>query len=72
MQKDDFVAEAIEYALTRRELLIEAFVAETGLLPSQCVLCEQIGTPTRFWIEAKEGETPHPFLCGGTNEKDWK
>jgi len=51
--------EIMERILSQREQILEAFVAETGLMPSEC---EQVvkGTPggdTYFWVQKKGKDT---------------
>ena len=37
----DIARQKYEFIISNRENLIEAFIAETGLLPSECVMIEQ-------------------------------
>jgi len=51
-------AEKVEYIAAHRERLIEAWVAETGLMPSESVLCinerrEGDGVTMRCWVERR-------------------
>jgi hypothetical protein len=51
--------EKIEFISAHREKLIEAWIAETGLLPSESILMQQdIGGVTRVWIEKKPDDLP--------------
>lgn len=50
--------EKLRYIAAHRERLVEAWIAETGLLPSESMLVEQNmqdGT-TRVWIERQDAE----------------
>ena len=41
----------IEYIAKNREKILEAFIAETGFLPSECVIIEK---GNKWWVEKKE------------------
>lgn len=64
--------ERIRFINANREKLIEAFIAETGLAPSDCVQCIQTmpdGT-VRFWVEKKDSRPPNE-PCPECNGKGW-
>ena len=53
MQKFDVQHYAQEFFLNR-ESLVMAYMAQTGLRPSEIILCEQVdGTTRRAWCERK-------------------
>ena len=57
-------AERQRFIMANRERLLEAFMAETGLTPSECVQCVQTmrdGT-IRFWVERRGPSTTPPIL----------
>jgi hypothetical protein len=50
--------EKVAATMANRERLLEAWVAETGLLPSESVLCESTAADgdrvvTRVWVERR-------------------
>jgi hypothetical protein len=49
------VEKQLDFIYTNREKLLKAFIAETGLLPSQIVMVQQNkGTTVKIWFEKKE------------------
>ena len=55
----DANSERLAFILANREKLVEAWLAETGLLPSQCVLMQQdLGHTIRVWIEKRPEGLP--------------
>lgn len=52
----DVVADRLKFIAQHRESLVSAWVAETGYLPSESVLCIQnLPNSVRVWVE-KKGE----------------
>jgi hypothetical protein len=41
----------IEQIMSQREKILEAFIAETGLLPSQC---QQVVQDGKWWVEKRK------------------
>lgn len=56
------VREKLRWIHKNEEQLVTAWVAETGLLPSESVLCRQEGADCvmRVWVEKKPKHEPKP------------
>lgn len=57
MNIEDMADEMHASIMRQRSRIIEAFIAETGLLPSEC---EQVTQGNRWWIRKRRG-MPYPY-----------
>jgi hypothetical protein len=65
LQLKDLVEKRMRFVNENRERLVEAFLAETGMLPSECIMCQQDTYQDgqmvmKIWFERKDPYKAEP------------